>query len=193
MALGSSAPEILLAVIETAGNLGGCPGELGASTIVGSAAFNLLVITAACIYSVNESTDTDPDRDETVPKGAKKIYDTRVFAVTAFSSVWAYVWLYLVLRDQMVDSVEAWLTLSFFFVLVGLAFGFDKYTAMQADKEKSAKGLLETDAPPVIEYSAVEVYRELIEDKKGMAPTDEEGVVKRNKMKSYVKETMKTD
>ena len=53
MALGSSAPEILLAVIETTGNLGGCPGELGASTIVGSAAFNLLVITAACIFAVN--------------------------------------------------------------------------------------------------------------------------------------------
>ena len=49
MALGSSAPEILLAVIEAASNLGGCPGELGASTIVGSAAFNLFVISAVCV------------------------------------------------------------------------------------------------------------------------------------------------
>lgn len=54
MALGSSAPEILLAIIETSGNLGGCPGELGPSTIVGSAAFNLLVISAASIWAVNE-------------------------------------------------------------------------------------------------------------------------------------------
>lgn len=99
MALGSSAPEILLAVIETCGNLGGCPGELGASTIVGSAAFNLLVITAACIFAVNESNDCDPDRDENVPKGTKKIYDMGVFTVTATSSIWAYVWLYIVLRD----------------------------------------------------------------------------------------------
>ena len=42
MALGSSAPEILLSVIETVTTLSSTPGELGASTIVGSAAFNLL-------------------------------------------------------------------------------------------------------------------------------------------------------
>lgn len=54
MALGSSAPEILLSVIETVGGLGKCPGELGASCIVGSAAFNLLVISAVSIYAVNE-------------------------------------------------------------------------------------------------------------------------------------------
>jgi len=53
MALGSSAPEILLAVLETCTNLGQCPGELGASTIVGSAAFNLLVISGLSIYSVS--------------------------------------------------------------------------------------------------------------------------------------------
>ena len=67
MALGSSAPEILLAVIETASNLGGCPGELGASTIVGSAAFNLLVISAASIWAVSPETDTDEDRDTEMP------------------------------------------------------------------------------------------------------------------------------
>jgi len=44
MALGSSAPEILLSVIETVTTLSETPGELGASTIVGSAAFNLLGI-----------------------------------------------------------------------------------------------------------------------------------------------------
>jgi len=53
MALGSSAPEILLAVLETCTNLGQCPGELGASTIVGSAAFNLLVISGLSIYAVS--------------------------------------------------------------------------------------------------------------------------------------------
>lgn len=75
MALGSSAPEILLSVIETTGGLGGCPGELGASTIVGSAAFNLLVISAVSIYAVSESNDNSPDRDSELPVGIKKIYD----------------------------------------------------------------------------------------------------------------------
>ena len=63
MALGSSAPEILLAVIETVTNLGACPGELGASTIVWSASFNLLVITVLSIYAVSEETDTDEDNE----------------------------------------------------------------------------------------------------------------------------------
>jgi solute carrier family 8 (sodium/calcium exchanger) len=48
MALGSSAPEILLSVIEIFGNNFEA-GDLGPSTIVGSAAFNLFVIIAVCI------------------------------------------------------------------------------------------------------------------------------------------------
>jgi len=193
MALGSSAPEILLAVIEAGTNLGGCPGELGASTIVGSAAFNLLVITAACIYAVDDTNDTTPDsaRDPAgPPKGVKKIYDMGVFSVTAGSSIFAYGWLYWVLKDQKVDSTEAWLTFVFFFVLVGLAWAFDRFKERQMQKQR--KGEDET-GQPVIEYSAVEIYRELIDDKKGLNPTTEAGIEKRNKMKNFVKETMKTD
>ena len=99
MALGSSAPEILLSVIETVKNLGKCPGELGASCIVGSAAFNLLVISAVSLYAVTEKNDTDPERDETVPIGVKKINDMGVFTVTAFFSSFAYIWIFIVLRD----------------------------------------------------------------------------------------------
>jgi len=44
---------------------------------------------------------------------------------------------------------------------------------------------------PTIEFSAVEIYRELIDEKKGK-PCDEEGIAKRNKMKDFVKVTMKT-
>ena len=51
MALGSSAPEILLAVIELFSN-DMKSGSLGASTIVGSAAFNLFIISAVCIWAV---------------------------------------------------------------------------------------------------------------------------------------------
>lgn len=57
MALGSSAPEILLNVIETMGTLGSKPGELGPSTIVGSAAFNFLIISGISIFAVNETND----------------------------------------------------------------------------------------------------------------------------------------
>ena len=51
MALGSSAPEILLSVIEIMGNNFHAK-ELGAGTIVGSAAFNLFCISAICVMSI---------------------------------------------------------------------------------------------------------------------------------------------
>ena len=59
MALGSSAPEIMLNVIETVMTLGSKPGELGASTIVGSVAFNLLVISGVSIMAVTPETDEE--------------------------------------------------------------------------------------------------------------------------------------
>lgn len=51
LALGTSAPEILLSVIEIVGN-NFESGELGPGTIVGSAAFNLLFICAICMSCV---------------------------------------------------------------------------------------------------------------------------------------------
>lgn len=51
MALGSSAPEILLSCIEIVGN-NFESGALGPGTIVGSAAFNLLAICAVCIMAI---------------------------------------------------------------------------------------------------------------------------------------------
>jgi Ca2+/Na+ antiporter len=48
MALGSSAPEIMLASVEAIAT-SFKPADLGPSTIVGSAAFNLMVITGFCI------------------------------------------------------------------------------------------------------------------------------------------------
>ena len=114
MALGSSAPEILLAVLETVSTLGGCPGELGASTIVGSAAFNLLVISGLSIYAVDEEP--------------KKVQNTGVFAITASVSLFAYIWLYLVLgiiTPEVVTPVEAWLTLIYFVLLILFAYAAD--------------------------------------------------------------------
>jgi len=193
MALGSSAPEIILSVLETVLNLGGCPGELGASTIVGSASFNLLVISAVSIYAVNEKNDNDPERDESVPKGVKKIYDMGVFSITAFSSIFAYVWMYICLSDQMITTVEAWLTFLFFFLLILMAWGADKWKSMQVEKERLLAGLGADDDKPVIEYQAIDIYRELIAEKNGQAAKNEEEKEKRNKMKNFLKETMNTD
>ena len=116
MALGSSAPEILLSVIELISTLGSTPGELGPSTIVGSAAFNLLVISGVSIAAVG--------------KQPKKIADLGVFAVTCTSSFWAYIWMLIVLEvwtPQHVTIPEAVLTLIFFVLLIVLAFAADKY------------------------------------------------------------------
>jgi len=120
MALGSSAPEILLSVIDTMNTLGEVPGELGVFAIVGSAAFNLLFISGICILSVGDEP--------------KKIYDLGVFATTSIFSIWAYLWMYIVLSGEgdqngVVEIWEAWLTVFFFFLLTGLAYGADRYKA----------------------------------------------------------------
>ena len=164
MALGSSAPEIILALFETIDNMDGCPGELGASTIVGSAAFNLLVISGVSIYAVDESNDDHPERDENLTKGVKKIADMRVFSITATSSIFAYVWMLIVLLDQNVSVVEAWLTFAFFFVLIGAAFGADRYTQSQEENNKLISGEKE-EKLEVFEFSAMEIYRELVREK----------------------------
>ena len=51
MALGSSAPEICLAVIGVVGNNFESD-ALGPGTIVGSAAYNLLAISAVCVFAI---------------------------------------------------------------------------------------------------------------------------------------------
>ena len=114
MALGSSAPEIILSVADTLGRLGGIPSELGPQTIVGSAAFNLLIISAVSIMAVTE------------PKGIKML---GVFITTAIFSTWAYVWFFLVLviiSPGYVEMWEAWVTLGFMVILVVVAYACDR-------------------------------------------------------------------
>mmetsp|Transcript_53252 Transcript_53252/g.84682 ORF Transcript_53252/g.84682 Transcript_53252/m.84682 type:complete len:744 (+) Transcript_53252:1-2232(+) len=127
MALGSSAPEILLSVIELMGN-SFFAGELGPSTIVGSAAFNLLVITAVCISAIP------------APE-VRKIDGLSVFGVTASLSVFAYVWLIVILQmmtPDVVTTTEAILTFTFFPLLVILAFLADKGYCGRGRKEGSS-------------------------------------------------------
>ena len=115
MALGSSAPEIMLSVIEIWAK-GFHAGELGPGTIVGSAAFNLFMIIGLCMYVI-------PD-DE-----VRKIKHLRVFLVTATWSVFAYVWLYVILGFISYGKVEIWeglLTFLFFPLTVGTAYIAEK-------------------------------------------------------------------
>lgn len=134
MALGSSAPEIFLSVLETVTTLGEPAGELGPSTIVGSAAFNLLMISAASVVAVGEKP--------------KKILDLGVFFTTAIFSIFAYIWLYACLSDltgseNQIRSGEAGLTLFYFILLCTLAFAADKFNAYILKKRQTQEELEE--------------------------------------------------
>ncbi len=115
MALGSSAPEILLSVIEVCGHEFQA-GELGPSTIVGSAAFNMFAIIGLCV--------------SVVPEGeVRKVKHLRVFFVTAAWSMFAYIWLYMILAVFSPNVVQVWeglLTLAFFPICVILAWVADR-------------------------------------------------------------------
>lgn len=115
MAVGSSAPEILLAVVESILRLGRPAGELGPSTIVGSAAYNLLMIAAVCTLALPIGT-------------IKRIQHMRVFVTTAVISLWAYVWMlivYLWWTPNEVTVAEAALTLLQFVLLLVVAWAVD--------------------------------------------------------------------
>lgn len=115
MALGSSAPEILLSVIEIIGR-GFKAGELGPSTVVGSAAFNLFMITAVCV--------------SVLPPGeVRRIKHLRVFAFTATCSVFAYVWMYIILKVSTPGIINVWegiITLACFPGMVIVAWMIDR-------------------------------------------------------------------
>lgn len=124
MALGSSAPEIILSVADTMGTLGELPSELGPQAIVGSAAFNLLVISAVSIVSVTE---------------VKSVKMVGVFITTAVFSTWAYVWFFLVLvviSPGYVEMWEAFVTLGFMLVLCIIAYSCDVCHSKGESKEE---------------------------------------------------------
>ncbi|XP_023189352.1 sodium/calcium exchanger 1 isoform X4 [Xiphophorus maculatus] len=143
MALGSSAPEILLSVVEVCGHNFDA-GELGPNTIVGSAAFNMFVIIGLCVSVI-------PDGE------TRKVKHLRVFFVTATWSVFAYTWLYLILAVFSPGVVEIWeglLTLFFFPFCVGFAYVADRrllfykyvYKRYRTGKQKGM--IIETEGEP---------------------------------------------
>jgi len=116
MALGSSAPEILLSIIEIVGG-NFYSGALGPSTIVGSAAFNLMIITAVCIVAI--------------PAGeTRTIKQLGVFMTTAAYSILAYIWLLIIVvvwTPNVIRIEEGVLTVIFLFILIMQAYFFDQH------------------------------------------------------------------
>merc|ERR1719447_2506711 len=161
MALGSSAPEIMLSVIEIWAK-GFEAGDLGPGTIVGSAAFNLFMIIGLCMYVI-------PD-DE-----VRKIKHLRVFFITATWSVFAYVWLYLILGAISYGRVDIWegvVTFLFFPATVYTAFVADRrlFFYKYFDKKyREQRGVIVQSEKGNIENRASEKFREF-EDLEDMDP-----------------------
>jgi len=158
MALGSSAPEILLSVVEIWAK-GFQAGDLGPGTIVGSAAFNLFMIIGLCMYVI-------PD-DE-----VRKIKHLRVFLVTATWSVFAYIWLYVILGPISYGVVEPWeaiLTFLFFPATVWTAYVAErrlfcyKYMSKSYRAGKNGGAIVQTDKND-IESRATEKFKDFDED-----------------------------
>merc|ERR1712045_868577 len=151
MALGSSAPEIMLSVIEIwAKNFHA--GDLGPGTIVGSAAFNLFMIIGLCMYVI-------PD-DE-----VRKIKHLQVFFVTAAWSIFAYIWLYFILGATSYGVVDAWegiLTFLFFPATVYTAFVADRgmFCYKFLNKNKNQAGVIVQSEKGDIENRAQEKFKE---------------------------------
>lgn len=115
MALGTSAPEILLSIIETVGHNFEA-GNLGPGTIVGSAAYNLLIITSICIIALR-------------PAETRRIERIKVFIVTAIFSLFAYIWLLIILKVVTPDVVDLWesiVTFVLFPILIFFAYAADR-------------------------------------------------------------------
>jgi len=116
MALGSSAPEILLSVIGVVTALPPEPADvLGPGTIVGSAAYNLLFITAICIIAPSPRIT--------------RVDQYGVFLITAFFAVEAYLWLLIIIdfnTPEVIDIWEAVVTVLHFPTMLLLAYGQDR-------------------------------------------------------------------
>lgn len=158
MALGSSAPEILLSIIEIVGK-NFQAGDLGPGTIVGSAAYNLFVIIAICVL--------------VIPNGeVRKIKHLRVFFVTSTWSVFAYIWLYLILDYISPGEVEVWegfLTFMFFPLTVLTAYIADKrlliYKYIGKDYRINKHGMMvQTEADSTYEMNGREDHIKPLEE-----------------------------
>ena len=115
MALGSSAPEILLSCVELfTSNM--VVGPLGSFTIIGSASFNLFVISAVCTAGMP-------------PGQTRLIKETGVFATTTCFSLIAYIWTVLIVSwwtPNLITIEEGLITFAMFPTMLIVAYRVDK-------------------------------------------------------------------
>ena len=118
-----SAPEIFLTIIGIIGN-GFQNDELGSNLIIGSGAFNILVITAISIC--------------VIPAGeTRKIEKYPLFLVSVFFSMLAFVWLLIILRLVSPVVVEVWeaaATVFFLPVLCVSCYATEKFSSQKVSK-----------------------------------------------------------
>jgi len=131
MALGSSAPEIFLAIIDTVKKRFHF-GTLGPSTIVGSAAFNLLVIVAVCILVIPS--------DE-----VRVISNLPAFYITAAFSMAAYLWMAFIILGVSKDIVEIWEAALTFLLLPVLVYVSWKVDTGALDGVLTRLGIIDAD------------------------------------------------
>mmetsp|Transcript_82507 Transcript_82507/g.260481 ORF Transcript_82507/g.260481 Transcript_82507/m.260481 type:complete len:787 (-) Transcript_82507:45-2405(-) len=186
MALGSSAPEICLSMIELLKREMHV-GNLGPSVIVGSAAFNLLVIVAVCIMAI---PSTEVRRIQSLP----------VFYVTALFSLLAYLWLALILTVFSVDVVTIWesaVTLALLPVLVYVSWKTDTGATMRVLSRVFRQPSWDPDPQPARRSEAQEtisfVSRSLFVTRKAEEQTVEVQVMRSGDCKGNASCTYRTE
>jgi Ca2+/Na+ antiporter len=94
LALGSSAPEIVLATVEIF-RQSFYEGTVGPYLIIGAAAFNLFVSVGICVVSV-------PSPDVRIVKA------TGAFTITAIATLIIYLWLFIITAVSSPDVIDIW-------------------------------------------------------------------------------------
>lgn len=130
-----------------------------------------------------------------MPLGVKKIDDMGVFTITCFFGLFAYIWLFICVMDNAIESWEAYTTFAMFFVLIILAFAADKWKNSKSEKSNK-QPLLDTDGKPKNEinnFTTKDIYEELVSEKMGQVVTDKNAMEKRAKMKQFLTENFGHD
>ncbi|KAL1499708.1 hypothetical protein AB1Y20_011903 [Prymnesium parvum] len=154
MTLGSSAPVVLLSTIEICSS-GFYAGTLGPATVVGSAAFNMLVILGVCIAAI--------------PTGAgRMIQDRAVLATTTGFSLFAYIWLVVILEVSTPNVISVWegtLTFAFFPLMVLVTHRLDvnnsSSSVMRSNKRQKEIVAIARDGTTITMDDVVRVAKEI--------------------------------
>lgn len=111
MALVSSSPLIILNIYDTCWTwFESEQGQLGPQSIIGSGAFNFLVVAAISLAASNKE---------------KRLQQPWFFWCTAAGSLLAYGWIYYCLNDNVISYAEAGATLGLYFAFIVLMYVID--------------------------------------------------------------------